>query len=515
MENIIYDVKNCAEVIADKSFRRECIDLYSGHYGIWDNKADAKLAGKHVQLSDKLFMNWLSNDHAYIYYARSPKGLIGYAVILQIDVPDYGIVTWVTQLVIHQNYRNRGIAKQILLSVWGFTDHKTWGIVTANPYAIRALEKVTRRRAVPSRIMQEESILKNFAYSNVSYIDESTEFELGDHTSKVNTRFFVDHSEVRQQVVNVTSDAVPWLLGELEDGWEWFAFTFQDQETIKLQPDEIQTFLKTSDSIVKSAYARMQLKSAGQKWMQHTEDEVDYILKNVDIPSRATVYDLGCGLGRHSIELAQRGFNVTGIDYIDSHIAQARSAAMQAKISNVQFIQADCRQYVNSNKAELVICLYDVVGSFADLDDNIDILKTAYDLLVPGGYFVLSVMNYELTYSQSKYCFEFSSDPNKVFTLMPSKIMERTGNVFDPEYYLVDTVEHVIYRKEQFSLSKGSLPAELLVRDRRFTQTEIDAYCRKIGFSDVKSKFVNASSWEDQYASDDPKAKEILLICTK
>ncbi len=35
MENVIYDVKDCAEALADEDFRRECIDLYSGHYGIW------------------------------------------------------------------------------------------------------------------------------------------------------------------------------------------------------------------------------------------------------------------------------------------------------------------------------------------------------------------------------------------------------------------------------------------------------------------------------------------------
>ena len=346
-------------------------------------------------------------------------------------------------------------------------------------------------------------------------IDKDTEFEIGEQTSRVNTRFFVDHSEVPEQVINVTTGSAPWLLGELEDGWEWFAFTFQDQETIKLQPDEIQKFLETSDSIVKRAYARMQLQSKEQKWMQHTEDEVDYILKNVDLSSEATIYDLGCGLGRHSIELAKRGFHVTGIDYVDSHIEQATKDAAQIKTGNVQFIQADCRRYTNSNKAELVICLYDVVGSFADLESNIDILKSAFDLLVPGGYFVLSVMNYELTYSQSQCRFEFAKEPDKIFTLKPSKIMERTGNVFDPLYYMVDTAEHVIYRKEQFSLSKDNLPAELLVRDRRFTKEEIDIHCKNVGFSDVKSKFVNASSWKNEYSFDDPKAKEILLICVK
>lgn len=514
MENVIYDVKDCAEALADEKFRLECIDLYSNHYGVWGAKANAKLVGKHVQLSDKLFRNWLANEHAHIYYARRLEKMIGYAVVLQIEVPDYGVVTWVTQLVVHQKFRNKGIAKQILLSVWGFTDHNIWGIVTANPYAIRALEKVTRRRVVPDRILKEENLLKKFAYTNISYIDEGTEFELNPSTSKVNTQFFVDHSEVPKQIEDVANSA-PWLLGDIEEGWEWFAFTFQDQETIALQPEEIQKFLETSDGIVKRAYARMQLQSKEQKWMQHTEAEIDYILKNIDVISNSRAYDLGCGLGRHSIELAKRGFDVTGIDYIESHIIQAKKQARGKKTEKVKFIQGDCRNYNSEDKAGLVICLYDVVGSFADLESNVKIIRTAYDLLVPGGYFILSVMNYELTRSQAKYCFEFAKEPNRIFSLMPSRTMERTGNIFNPEYYMIDTAEHIVYRKEQFSLSEGNLPAELLVRDRRFSKDEIVRLCSEAGFSIVKSKFVNAASWEESYEENSPKAKEILLICTK
>lgn len=126
MGNVTYGVKDCADALADGNFRRECIDLYSAHYGIWGDKASAKLMGKHVQLSDRLFMNWLANEHSYIYYARLAGRLIGYAVVLQVNVPEYGIVTWVTQLVVHQRYRNRGVAKQILLSVWGLNLASCW-----------------------------------------------------------------------------------------------------------------------------------------------------------------------------------------------------------------------------------------------------------------------------------------------------------------------------------------------------------------------------------------------------
>ena len=496
-------------------FRRECVDLYSHHYGIWGTKARHNLAGKHVRLSDSLFRHWISNRNAYIYFARDSEKLIGYAVILQMDVPSYGVVTWVTQLVVHQKYRNQGVAKQILLSVWGFSDHKVWGIVTANPYAIRALEKVTRCRVVPSRIMQDEKILREFSYKNISYIDESTELEINNHTSRVNTKFFVDHSEVPHQIKDVTTQTTAWLLGELEEGWEWFAFTFQDQETIALQPKELQQFLDTSDNIVKTAYARMHLKPEHQKWMQHTEAEINYILKNIEISPSARVYDLGCGVGWHSVALSKRGFDVTGIDYIDRHIEESQKNAEEAIVGKCAFVQEDCRYYTNEEKAELVLCLYDVIGSFSDIDSNIEILQRSYDLLRPGGFFVLSVMNYELTLSQAKHCFIFADEPNKLFSIQPSRIMETTGNVFHPEYYLVDVSEHVVYRKEQFPLRQGNLPTELLVRGRKFTRDEISALCRSVGFKIKQAKFVNAASWEESYMATDDKAKEILLICCK
>ena len=50
--------------------------------------------------------------------------------------------------------------------------------------------------------------------------------------------------------------------------------------------------------------------------------------------------------------------------------------------------------------------------------------------------------------------------------------METSGDIFDPEHYMIDTDSGVVYRKEQFE-SGGLLPAELIVRDKRFTPEEI------------------------------------------
>lgn len=505
---ITYHFLDSVSAIADSAILKSCSKLYSEHYGVWG--ANAKNPSSRVKLSEKRIAYWL-NDNTYLCYASDDKNIIGYAIALSINDSEYGTVTWITQLVVHEAYRHRGIAKNILLSIWGFSDHAAWGIVSANPYAIRALEKITRRRAIPDRIKQDITMLKSLAIENICFIQADTEFVVNDNQSKVNTKFFVDHDDIPQKIANVTTNNTAWLLGDIEEGWEWCAFTFRDQKQIPLSNEEINTFLNTSDAIVKEAYSRMILDAEKQLWMKNEESEINYLRKIIDFSKIHFAYDLGCGIGRHAFILAKNGLNVIGIDYIESNIEQAKA---KFSLKDLTFIHADCRTYQNSQKAQLVLCLYDVVGTFAVKDENTKIIKTAYDLLDKGGYAVFSVMNYESTAFYAKHKFTFSKEANKLLELKPSNVMEKTGNVFLPDYYLVDEETHVVYRKEQF-LSRNKMPRELIVRDMRFTKAEIIEMCVNAGFVVIESKFVNATDWSNSYQATDKKAKEILIVCQK
>lgn len=511
MENlakITYRYFDGIAIAADDKILKDCSKLYSENYGIWSAKA--KNAGSRVKLSEKAIKKWLNKDSTAIYCAFDNQIMVGYAIALSIEEVGYGRVTWITQLVVHEQYRNRGIAKNILLSVWGFSDHKAWGIVSANTYAIRALEKVTRRRALPERIKQDIDRLRTVGIENVCFIKEDTEFIVDKKNSKVNTEFFVDHGDIQEKIADVTAEGIAWLLGDIEDGWEWVAFTFQDQPQIPLKKEEISNFLDTSDAIVKEAYSRMILDSDKQKWAKNEEAEIRYLRERIDFEKINFAYDLGCGTGRHAFVLSKYGIEVIGIDYVESNIKRAE----RIKNDYVSFVHGDCRTYQNARKASLVLCLYDVVGTFASKEENAKIIQTAFDLLDKGGYAVFSVMNYEMLAFYAKYKFRFSDNANEILKLKPSNIMETTGNVFSPEHCLIDEETHIVYRKEQFS-GLNKIPKELIVRDMRFTKSEIVGMCINCGFSIVEAKFVNALNWNVSYGATDKKAKEILVICQK
>ena len=364
-------------------------------------------------------------------------------------VPRCGIVSWVTQLVVHEQYRQRNIGKTLLFSIWGLSDHFAWGLLTASPYAVRALEKATRRRCLPARIQKNSRRLYRIGRTHVSYVDEQTNIDVGADRSRIETKFYLDHSEIENMVERVTTSEKPWLLGALQEGWEWFAFTFSDQEQMPLNSDEIASMLEASDHIVRQAYARMHL-NQDHLWAQHTVQESEQIIDFCGISSGQSVLDFGCGIGRHALELARSGMRVTGVDYVRDFIERAESMALQQNVSGTRFVEADCREVTLGERFDAAVCLYDVVGTYADLAENTRMLANLVDHLKPGGMALVSVMNLALTKRRAAHVFSLQRDPNRLLELRPSGAMETTGDIFDPDYYMLDEDSNVVYRREQF-----------------------------------------------------------------
>lgn len=495
--------------------KKELSDFYSNHYGYWSN--DSKFKGRRVTLSISRLEEWL-NDSSELYTARlkSDNSLIGYAIATRGTTSDKEEkVIWVTQFVVHSDYRNEGIGKELLFFIWGLSSYFSWGLVTANPYAIRALEKATRRRCHPIRIKKNMVKLLNFGDKYVSYIKkESIEKEIDDVISIVNTNFPVDHSEVPNMLSNITSEEKPWLLGDLKEGWEWFAFTFNDQDQIELTQEEIEAMLTASDEIAKEAYSRMLMDRQSHKWASHTDIEVDYIVEKCKLSEKSSILDIGCGMGRHTLKLIEKGYNTVGVDYVPELISLASRKIENSKHDIFQVVDFSSTVIPFAPESfDTVLCLYDVIGSYVEESKNRNILANMFNILKKGGYALISVLNLHLTEAIAENKFILSESSIPLLNLESSNTMEMNGNIFDPKYFLLDEKSKIVYRKEVFSCD-NSFPKELIVRDKRFYSEEIVKLCTDIGFRVINLSFVKAG-WGSTYNSQDKAAKEILILLQK
>lgn len=202
--------------------------------------------------------------------------------------------------------------------------------------------------------------------------------------------------------------------------------------------------------------------------------------------------------------------NVVEIDFSENNIHKAKDNARASGVFPT-FITADARKYKTGVKSDFVLCLYDVIGSFRNHDDNLRIIRTIKSNLLPGGKAIVSVMNMELTDSISIHKLSITEDTEALLKLPPSRTMEKTGNIFNPEYYIVNTDDGLVYRKEQFA-GGDEVFAEYVVADKRYTMAEITNLFIEEGFKVLDARYVSSGHFDKSLSPTDPKAKEILLV---
>jgi SAM-dependent methyltransferase len=119
---------------------------------------------------------------------------------------------------------------------------------------------------------------------------------------------------------------------------------------------------------------------------------VDFIKKKFK-NRKIKILDLACGYGRHSLALAEKGFNVVGVDYSNYFLKLAKKKAKELKIKNVKFLRKDMRKINFENEFDLIINMFTSFGYFDKNEDNIKVLKNVYNALKCKGYFILDLEN--------------------------------------------------------------------------------------------------------------------------
>jgi SAM-dependent methyltransferase len=118
-----------------------------------------------------------------------------------------------------------------------------------------------------------------------------------------------------------------------------------------------------------------------------TKTEVDFVLSALRIETGSRILDAPCGAGRHSIELARRGFRPTGIDFNAAAIDVANQQAETERLP-CKFIARDMREIDFADQFDAAICFFGSFGYFAD-DDNLKYASRVARALRPGAKFLI------------------------------------------------------------------------------------------------------------------------------
>lgn len=131
-----------------------------------------------------------------------------------------------------------------------------------------------------------------------------------------------------------------------------------------------------------------------------TEDtlaEVQFLVDELSLQPGSWILDVGCGAGRHAIELARRGYQVTGVDISAGMLGQAKKTALEAGVT-VEWIRADATQFSVARLYDAAICLCEGAFSLLNVDESpVDhdllILRNIHAALKPGTRLVLTAPN--------------------------------------------------------------------------------------------------------------------------
>lgn len=133
--------------------------------------------------------------------------------------------------------------------------------------------------------------------------------------------------------------------------------------------------------------------TAAMPWADRTEAEVDRAVMMLRPEGGERVLDLACGIGRHSLELRRRGFEVVGVDISADLLEIAERAAAEAGLE-VSFMQADLRELELGEEFDLVLSLNDgAVGYFETDAENARTFEVIANALRPGGGHLMQLPN--------------------------------------------------------------------------------------------------------------------------
>ncbi|HEY2104937.1 MAG TPA: class I SAM-dependent methyltransferase [Candidatus Binataceae bacterium] len=124
------------------------------------------------------------------------------------------------------------------------------------------------------------------------------------------------------------------------------------------------------------------------------EKEVAFAERALELKPGARILDLCCGQGRHSVPLARRGFQVTGLDLNPAYLDLAQQSAKSANVT-LETIAADMRQIPFQDHFDAIVNMYSSFGYLESEAEDLKVLESAARAIRPAGRLMLDLLNRE------------------------------------------------------------------------------------------------------------------------
>ncbi len=213
----------------------------------------------------------------------------------------------------------------------------------------------------------------------------------------------------------------------------------------------------------------------GQKYdnecfTQGTFGECDFIENELGFDKSLKILDVGCGTGRHSIELSKRGYTVTGIDLSETQLARAREKAEKDNL-RIDFVKQDARNLPYQKEFDLAIMLCEGGFPLMETDEmNFEILQCVSKSLKENGKFIFTTLNglFPLYHSVEEFCASASEEGNATYR----------SNTFD----LMTFRDHNTTEFEDDFGNKKTLECN----ERYYVPSEITWLLKSLGFTKIE-----------------------------
>jgi 2-polyprenyl-3-methyl-5-hydroxy-6-metoxy-1,4-benzoquinol methylase len=240
------------------------------------------------------------------------------------------------------------------------------------------------------------------------------------------------------------------------------------------------------------------LKYENENFTKGTIGECDFIEKEINYNKHIRILDIGCGTGRHSRELAKRGYSVTGVDLSESQLNHAKEIAAKDGL-NINFQIQDARKLTFSNEYDLAIMLCEGAFPLMETDEmNYQILKNATSALKDNGKLIFTTLNglFPLFHSVKDFIANFQAEGNSI----------SDDNSFD----LMTFRDHNITYFEDDSGNKKALECD----ERYYVPSEITWLLKSLNYASINifGAKLGAFSRNDKLTTED---FEMLVVADK